>query len=358
MIDTRSRLAGILTGLAIAAIAGCTNNTPEANTTDTETTAANAGEINLYSSRHYDSDRQLYDNFTEETGIEVNLIEGNAEELIERIKNEGENSPADVLITVDVGNLWRAQQEGILQPVESETITSAIPANVRSPEGYWFGLTKRARIIVYNQDNVNPDELSTYEALAEPEWQDRVCVRSSSNIYNQSLVASKIEEKGVEETETWAKGLVENFAREPEGNDTDQIKAVAAGECDVAIVNHYYIARLKQADDPQSQQIVENIGVFFPNQNEGGTHVNISGAAVAANAPNQENAVKFIEYLTTAEAQEIFANQNNEFPVISNLEPNETVASFGEFKESELNVSGYGEKNSEAVQLMDRSGWK
>ncbi|NEO29549.1 MAG: Fe(3+) ABC transporter substrate-binding protein [Symploca sp. SIO3C6] len=348
----RSGLVGIFTGLIMLVAAGCANQkAPE---------EVDAGEINLYSSRHYDSDDELYQNFTEETGIEVKLIEGKAEELIERIKSEGINSPADVLITVDVGNLWRAQQEGILQPISSDKLNSAIAENLRSPEGYWFGLSKRARIIVYNKDNVKPEELSTYEALATPEWKERVCIRSSSNIYNQSLVAEKIASKGVEETEKWAKGLVTNFARQPEGNDTAQIRAVAEAQCDVAIVNSYYVARLKLSDKPEDQEVASKIEAFFPNQKdgEGGTHINISGGGVVATAPNQENAIKFLEYLVTPEAQGIFANSNNEFPAVKGIKPNAVVAEFGNFQESKFKVAAYGEKNAEAVKLMDRAGWK
>ncbi|WP_443029020.1 Fe(3+) ABC transporter substrate-binding protein [Spirulina sp. CS-785/01] len=348
----------ILSGLAVALAAGCSSSTPTDNPNSNDTATQPTGEVNLYTSRHYDADEALYENFTEETGIELNLIEGSAEELIERIKSEGENSPADVLITVDVGNLWRAQQAGILQPVESEVLENAIPANFREDEGHWFGLTKRARILVYNKDNVDPENLSTYEDLANPEWEGRICVRSSSNIYNQSLVASKIEEMGLEKAQEWVNGLVNNFAREPEGNDTSQIQSVASGECDLAIVNSYYVARMMNADDAEAQEIAEKVGVFFPSQEAGGTHVNISGAGVVANAPHQENAVTFIEYLTTPEAQKIFANANYEYPVVEEVTMSKTVEKFGDFKESSLDVESYGEKNAEAVKVMDRAGWK
>ncbi|RMF27847.1 MAG: Fe(3+) ABC transporter substrate-binding protein [Cyanobacteria bacterium J083] len=337
----------ITLGLIAAIAVGCAQ-------TDKVTPAKETGEVNVYTSRHYDTDDQLYQLFTEETGIKINLIEGKDNELIERIKSEGQNSPADVLITVDVGRLWRAQQEGILQPIQSSILEEKIPSNLRSPEGYWFGLSKRARIIVYNVDKVKPEELSTYEALAEPKWRGRICVRSSSNIYNQSLVAAKIEEIGAEATLAWLKGLVQNFARQPEGNDTAQIKAVASGVCDVALVNHYYVARLKQSKDPQTQEIAAKVAVFFPNP----THINISGIGVTTNAPNKEQAIKFVEFLVTPEAQEIFANANNEYPVVKGIEPNETLKSFGEFKESSLNVAAYGKRNAEAVKLMDQAGWK
>jgi iron(III) transport system substrate-binding protein len=361
---TRRSAIAFFSGLVVLTTIGCTNQnqTPQANT-DADNVASSpspgsGGELNLYSSRHYDTDNALYENFTKETGVKVNLIEGKADELIERIKSEGANSPADVLITVDAGSFWRAQKEGVLQPISSDKLESAVPENLRSPEGYWFGLAKRARVIVYNKDKVQPSELSTYEALAEPEWKGRVCVRSSENIYNQSLVASKIESKGADKAEDWAKGLVGNFARPPEGNDTAQIKAVAAGQCDVAIVNHYYVGRLKDSKDAQEQKVASQIGVFFPNQKEEGTHINISGAGVAVKAPHKENAVKFIEYLATPEAQEIFANGSYEYPVNANLKPNPIVAEFGNFKESNLKVVAYGEKNPEAVKLMDRAGWK
>lgn len=357
---TKRSVVALFSGLALLSTVGCSSEAPKADGEANKATEnnANAGEINLYSSRHYDTDNALYQNFTKQTGIKVNLIEGKADELIERIKSEGANSPADVLITVDAGGFWRAQKEGVLQPISSAKLESAVPANLRSPEGYWFGLAKRARVIVYNKDKVKPDQLSTYDALAQPQWKGRVCVRSSDNIYNQSLVASKIETKGVEKTEEWTKGLVRNFARPPEGNDTAQIKAVAAGQCDVAIVNHYYVARLKESKDAQKQKTASQVAVFFPNQKEDGTHINISGAGVVAKAPHKENAIKFVEYLATPEAQEIFANGSYEYPVASGLKPNPAVASFGDFKESNLKVVAYGEKNPEAVKLMDRSGWK
>lgn len=354
-------LCGMLLSLIIAT--GCT---PQAQNTPTETaptatpeaTTTDAGEINLYSSRHYDTDAELYEKFSEATGIKVNLIEGKDDELLERIKTEGANSPADVLITVDVARLWRSQADGLLQAVDSETLTSAVPATLRSSNNTWFGLTKRARIIVYNTDKVKESELSTYEDLADPKWKGRFCIRSSGNTYNQSLIASKIVEKGEPATEAWVKGLVSNFAREPEGNDTDQIFAVASGQCDVAIVNSYYVARMKASEDPKDQEVIAKIGAFFPNQNDGGTHVNVSGAGILANAPHPEQAKEFLEFMVTPEAQEIFANNNNEYPVIPNLAPNAVVAEFGEWKASELPIESFGEKNADALKLMDRAGWK
>ncbi len=355
------RLRYILLAAATALLAlvwGCAQ--PQADTTTTATPPETAAEVNLYSSRHYDTDEALYEGFSEQTGIAVNLVEASADELIERIKSEGENSPADVLITVDAGRLWRATEEGILQPIKSETLESAIPENLRDPEGRWFGLSKRARVIIYNKENVDPSELSSYEDLADPKWQGRVLVRSSNNIYNQSLVGSLIANLGEEETETWAKGLVENFARPPEGNDTDQIEAVAQGIGDVAIVNSYYVTRLAESDDPDARATAEKIGVFFPNQGEDGrgTHVNISGAGVVKTAPHPEAAVEFIEYLASPEAQTIFAAGNYEYPAVEGVEVNETLAQYGEFKNDSLSAAEFGSKNADALRLMDRAGWK
>ncbi len=346
-------LSLLVSSLMLGAIA-CSAPT----TTSDPSTPEEAGVLNLYSARHYDSDEELYQAFTAATGIEINLIEGKEEELLERIKSEGANSPADLLMTVDVGNLWRAQEAGILQSIESDVLTEAIPANLRDDENQWFALTKRARVIIYNPDKVQESDLSTYEALAEPQWQGRICIRSSSNIYNQSLVAAKIAELGEAETKAWIEGFVANFARPPEGNDTAQIQAVAAGACDLAIANTYYVGRLMRSEEAADQEVASKVRVFFPNQTEGGTHINISGAGVTVNAPNKENAIAFLEFLVTAEAQELFAAGNNEYPVVENVAINEAVQTLGQFKASELKVEEYGELNPKAVQLMDQAGWK
>ncbi|MGL5873952.1 MAG: Fe(3+) ABC transporter substrate-binding protein [Xenococcaceae cyanobacterium] len=360
MKSKQRHVLGILAGISLLITSACSNDKQQATQEQAiANTVSNSGEqLNIYSARHYDSDRIMYDDFTKKTGIKVNIIEGKDDELIERIKSEGKNSPADVLITVDVGRLWRAQQEGAFQPISSKVLDKAIPENLRSPKGDWYAFSKRARVFVYNTNKVKPTDLSSYQGLTEPQWKGRVCVRSSGNIYNQSLVAAMIERDGEAQTRAWVKGLVANFARQPEGGDTDQIKYVASGECDVAIVNHYYFARLKGSEDPKNKEITSNVAVFFPNQDAGGTHVNISGAGVVVNAPDKENATKFLEFLSTPEAQEIFANQNNEYPAIAGLKPNPIVASFGKFKESQLNVAAYGEKNAQAVKIMDEAGWK
>lgn len=320
--------------------------------------AQNNGVVNLYSSRHYDTDNALYEGFTAATGIRVNLIEAEADPLIERIKSEGANSPADILMTVDAGRLWRADQEGLFQPVQSERLSQAIPANLRHPNGHWFGFSRRARVIMYNKSKVNPAQLSTYEALADAQWRGQVLVRSSTNIYNVSLTASVLEVNGADKTQEWAEGLVANFARPPEGNDTAQIKACAAGVGSLAIANTYYLARLAKSDDPAEKAIAEQIGIFFPNQRDRGTHVNISGGGVVKTAPNKEAAIQFLEYLASPEAQKIFATGGNEYPVVEGAEIDPVLVGFGEFKSDEMNAVVFGQNGAEALQIMDRAGWK
>ena len=314
--------------------------------------------VNVYSARHYDTDVELFESFTEQTGIKVNLIEGDADELIERIRSEAANSPADVLITTDAGRLWRAEDAGLLASITSDVLSSAIPENLRHPEGQWFGLSRRARVLVYKPETVDVSDLSSYEDLAAPKWQGRICIRSSGNVYNQSLLASIIEADGPEAAEAWAQGLVDNLARSPQGGDTDQIKAVAAGECDVAVVNHYYYARLVASDQAADQEVASATALFFPNQGDRGTHVNISGAAVLEGAPNRDNAVAFLEFLVTPEAQEIFASASFEYPVLEGTELSPIVADFGDFSGDSLNVSVLGVNNPDAVRMMDRVGWQ
>jgi iron(III) transport system substrate-binding protein len=316
------------------------------------------GEVNVYSARHYDTDNAMYEEFTAETGIEVNLIEGDADQLIERIKAEGQNSPADVLITVDAGRLYRAEQAGVLAPVKSEELDQRVPANLRHPDGLWFGLSERVRGIVYAKDRVDPTEITSYEDLADPKWQGRICIRSSTNVYNQSLVASMIEANGLEDTETWAEGLVANLARPPQGGDTDQILAVAAGECDLAVSNHYYLVRLMKSDDADESEAAAAVGFLFPNQDGRGAHANISGAGVIATSPNEDNAIAFLEYLTTDQAQAYFALGNHEFPVVDGVKMDPILTEWGPFATDQINAAKYGENSAEAVKLMDRAGWK
>ena len=319
---------------------------------------AAAAEVNLYTSRHYQTDEALYENFTKATGIKVNRIEGKAGALLERIKSEGVNSPADVFITVDAGNLWRADQAGLFQPVSSGTLERRIPANLRHPDGHWFGFSTRARVIYTSKAKVAEGEILNYEDLADPKWKGRICIRSSSNIYNQSLVSSLINANGEAGTEDWAKAVVGNFARDPQGGDTDQIRAVAAGECDVAVGNHYYYVRLATKPKEKDKGVADKIRVVFPNQGNRGTHVNVSGAGVLKHAPNKEAAIAFIEYLAGSEAQRYFADGNNEFPVVTEVDANGAVMALGKFEADPIKVSVYGENQPLAQKLMDRAGWK
>ncbi|NEP63573.1 MAG: Fe(3+) ABC transporter substrate-binding protein [Symploca sp. SIO2G7] len=323
---------------------------------------AQAGVLNLYTSRHYNTDEELYESFTRQTGIKVNRIESKAGELIERIKSEGSNSPADVFMTVDAGNLWRATQDGLFQPVNSEILKSRVPMSLHHPQGHWFGFSKRARVIIYNKEMVNPTQLSSYEDLADSKWRGKILIRSSSNIYNQSLIASLVATHGAQKIEEWLRGFTANFARPPEGNDTAQIKACAAGLGEIAIANSYYVARLASSTKPEDQEVASKIGMFFPNQKgkppiNRGTHVNISGGGVLATAPNPEAGVKFLEHLVSTASQRYFADGNNEYPVVSDVSANEVLKSFGSFKSDSINVEAYGAFQPLAVQLMDRVGW-
>ena len=320
--------------------------------------AATAQEVNIYSARHYDTDLALYDGFTEQTGIRVNVIEGNSDQMIERIVNEGEFSPADLLVTVDAGRLWRAENRDIFQSTSSDILNERVPVHLRHPEGLWFGIAKRGRIIMYNKEAGRPEGLDDYEDLANPEFRGMVCVRSSSNIYNISLMASMVEHHGEEGALEWARGVVANFAREPQGNDTAQIRAAAAGECRIAIANTYYLARLKGSDDADDRAVANAVGVLFPNQSSRGAHVNISGAGVLKHAPNRENAVRFLEYLTTEPAQTLLAKGSNEYPAVASVAVSGPVAELGAFKDDTVNAGALGRNQTLAVQLFDRAGWK
>ncbi len=315
--------------------------------------------LNLYSSRHYQTDEALYANFTRQTGIRINRIEAGEEALIERIRNEGARSPADVLITVDAGRLWRAEQLGFFQPVKSALLTARIPANFREPGGQWFGFSLRARLIAYNKAKVKADEVPTYESLADAKWRGRICMRSSTNIYNLSLMGALIDHLGEAGAEQWAKGVRANLARDPKGGDTDQLKSVAAGECDVTVTNQYYYARLARSGKPEERVIAEKIGVVFPNQASWGTHVNISGAGVMKHAPNRDAAVKFLEYLAGDEAQRYFAEGNNEWPVVPRVQlDNPVLKSLAGFKQDALNVAVLGRNQPDSQKLYDRVAWK
>lgn len=316
------------------------------------------GEVNLYSARQEALIKPLLDAFTSDTGIQVNVISSNADALLKRIQSEGINSPADVLLTVDAGRLWRAKRANIFQAIDSEILNSNIPAQYRDPESLWFGLSLRARpIMLANYATISKPV--RYEDLVKPEYQGKICIRSSSNIYNQSLVAAMIHSIGEVETERWARGLVANFARDPQGGDRDQIRASAAGQCEIAIANTYYLGGMASDENNQTdQKIAQEINVIWPNQNDRGVHVNVSGAGILKTAPNPENAIKLLEYLASNTAQKLYADVNFEYPVKQDIEMSETLASWGSFKADQINLDQLGENNAAAVLLMDRAGWK
>ncbi|MGM0635615.1 MAG: Fe(3+) ABC transporter substrate-binding protein [Bacteroidota bacterium] len=314
--------------------------------------------INVYTHRHYESDQELFNRFEKQTGIQVNVINASADELIQKMVLEGEQSPADVLITVDAGRLHRAKSKDLLQSFTNPTLDSIVPNHLKDEDNQWYALTKRARVIAYSKENVDPVELSTYENLVDEEWNDRILVRSSSNIYNQSLMASIIVNNGEDAASKWAKGMVENMARSPKGNDRDQVKAVASGEGDLAIVNTYYIGKMLNSEDSAELEAANKVGIFFPNQDDRGTHINISGIGIAKHAPNREAAEKFINYLLSEQAQEIFASSNYEYPVNPNVEKADILKEWGDFKEDKLQLNLLGENNKKAVILFDEAGWK
>ena len=320
--------------------------------------AVEAGEVNLYSARKEQLIKPVLDKFTEETGIKVNLITGKSDALIKRVALEGESSPADLLITVDAGRLHRAKEEGVLQAAITPDMQNRVPENYRDADNKWVALSMRARVIIYDVNDVKPEELSTYEALTDAKWKNRICIRSSTNIYNQSMVASMISHKGAEATEQWAKGMVNNFARKPTGGDTDQIKAVAAGQCDIAIANTYYLGRLANSSNAEDNKIASKVALFWPNQEDRGTHINVSGIGVTAHAKNKENALKLINFLLSDKVQAWYAEVNNEYPVVAGVELNEVLESWGPFKSDAINLSKLGELNTEAVKVMDRAGWR
>ncbi|MFK7839096.1 MAG: Fe(3+) ABC transporter substrate-binding protein [Bdellovibrionales bacterium] len=309
--------------------------------------------LNIYSSRHYNTDEKLYSDFTEKTGIGINRVDGKGDALIARLEQEGELAPADLFITVDAGRLWRAEQADLFQPISSETLNEKIPANLKHPEGKWFGFSTRARVLVYNTEKIQKGELTSYQDLADPKWKGRICVRSSGNIYNQSLLASMIAQNGADAAKAWAKGLLDNLARKPQGGDTDQIKAVAAGVCDIALANSYYFFRLQRSEKPEDNAVVKKLAITFPDQSSNGTHVNISGAGVLKNAKNKDAAIQFLEYLTSENAQAYFANGNNEYPVIDTVKVNETVEANKDFKIQDINVSAFGKHQKQAKMIFD-----
>lgn len=313
--------------------------------------------LNIYSARHYQTDEALYGGFTKKTGIKINRIEGKEEELLERLKNEGSNSPADVLITVDASRLAQAHELGLFAPVNSAVLESRIPAHLRTDD--WFAFSTRARVIVYAKDSVNANDVPTYAELANPKLKGKVCTRSGSHPYNLSLMASIIANQGEAQAEAWARGVVANFARAPKGGDTDQIKAVAAGECGVTISNTYYLARLMRSEKAEDQAVVAKVGVVWPDQAGKGTHINVSGGGMLKHAPHKEAAVKFLEYLASDEAQRHFADGNNEWPVVAGLKiANPALDKLGAFKADTLPVGSLAMYRAKAQMIFDRAGYR
>ncbi|MGO2236748.1 MAG: Fe(3+) ABC transporter substrate-binding protein [Marinomonas sp.] len=328
--------------------------------TFSSTSVQASGEVNIYSARSEALIAPLLDIYSKENNVKVNLITGSADTLLSRLQSEGDASPADVFITVDAGRLYRAKEAGVLQPFETDNLNKVVPEHLKDREGYWYGLSQRARVILYNPETVSAADLSTYEDLADPKWKGKICIRSSNNIYNQSLVASMIDANGEKQTLEWIKGLVANFARPPAGGDTDQLKAAAAGVCDIAIANTYYFGRLGLSDKADERAVFNKLKMFWPNQadNERGAHVNVSGIGITASAKNKENAQQLIDFLTNKQSQEWYANVNNEYAVIEGVAPPKSLATFGEFKADKVSLSVLGENNRQAVKLMDQGGWK
>lgn len=318
-----------------------------------------AGELNLYSSRHYDTDERLYSGFEKATGIKINRIEGKADALIERIKSEGANSPADILMTVDAGRLWRADTAGLFQPVTSPVLESRVPSWLRHPDGHWYGFSQRVRILFYDKTKVNPQDIPTYESLADPKLKGKVCTRSSGNIYMLSLMASLIEHVGEDTAKAWAEGVWSNRARDPAGGDTDQLRGIASGECAIAVSNTYYFARALRKDvKGLDEAALDRIGWVFPNQASFGAHSNISGGGVLKTAPNKENAIKFLEYLASDEAQEYFSAGNDEYPAVMGVGLSESVAQLGIFRSDTQNLSVLGTNQAKAQKIYDSVGYK
>ncbi|HCH65438.1 MAG: Fe(3+) ABC transporter substrate-binding protein [Deltaproteobacteria bacterium] len=359
---SRRSLARLLPALALALSAACASEGPPSTESKSGAQPApqpkSAGVVNVYSHRHYETDKRLFTKFEQETGISVRVVKAGADALIERLVSEGASSPADLLITADAGRLVRADAKGLLQPVQSEILEQAVPENLRHPDGHWFGLTQRARVIVYNKERVQPSELSTYAALTEPAWKGRVLVRSSANMYNQSLLASMIAHDGEAASQAWAEGVVSNMARPPKGSDRDQMKAVAAGVGDVAIVNTYYVGLLVNSKVPEERAVGEQMGVFFPDQDGRGAHVNVSGAGVTRHAPNRDNAVQLLEFLVNEDSQATFAQANYEFPVRADVPAGSLLESWGDFKADALPLSNLGMHQETAVRVFDAAGWR
>ncbi len=318
--------------------------------------------LNLYSARHYQTDEALYENFTKATGIRIQRVEADDAGILARLKAEGSASPADVILLVDAARLWRGEQDGLFQPVKSAVLEQRVPAQLRGAEtaqgAQWFGMSTRARLVIYDKSRLKASDVDSYQKLADPGLKGMLCVRSGSHPYNLSLFGSMLEHLGAPATEVWLKGMVSNMARSPRGGDTDQIKGVASGECGVALANSYYFARLMRSSNADDKAVVEKVGVVFPNQSSWGTHVNVAGAAVARNAKNRDAAVQFLEYLASDSAQRYFADGNNEYPVVPGAKPNAALSSLGAFKAETVPIAKVGANTAQVQQMLDRVGFK
>lgn len=345
-------MKNIFAALLLMSLSGCFIS-------DTETDAdGNEKVVNVYSHRHYDIDKEIYAAFEKETGVKVNIVEDDADKLMIRLESEGENSPCDILITSDAGRLVKAKEKGLLQSIESEVLNKNIPEHLRDADGYWFAETIRARIIVYNPEKVSVDSLSTYEDLAHPRWKGKILVRGSENIYNQSLMASMVANNGYRSALDWATNLVDNFARDPKGNDREQVAAIAAGEGDIAIINTYYLGKMLESDNPEEVKAAKKVKVFFPNQNDRGAHINISGGGIVKNAPHKKYAIQLLEYISRPENQEKFARANNEYPLLPTIPLSPILESWGTFKADQLPLEKLGEYLKDALVIFHESHWK
>jgi len=348
MFVRRPLLAATLIALVVSACGEPARQTP----------GEPAGELNLYTARHYDADLQLYRMFEEKTGIRINRIDGKPDQLMARMQTEGSTSPADVFVAADAGALWRAQEAGLLQPVTSTALAAAIPANLRDPQGHWFGLARRARVVAYDTTKVRPDEVDTYEEIVSPRFRGKLCIRSSDSVYNLSLVGALIESWGPKKAGDWVRGVVANMARPPEGGDRDQIRAVAAGVCEITVTNTYYYIRMANGEDAADRAVTQRVKLAFPSLGEAGTHVNVSGGGVAKHAPNRANAIRFLEFLATPEAQAIFATANNEFTAANGVANPAPVDAYAGFRANPMSVTVYGRRQAEAQSLMTTAGWR
>ncbi len=351
----RRRLGAAFAALVLApalALSACGQGSSDGASTES------AGHVNLYTARHYDSDLRLYERFTELTGIEVRRTEGNAAQLIERMRSEGASGQADVFVASDAGSLWRAQDAGLLQPANSETLNGLIPDTLRADDGSWFGFTRRARVVAYNPERVRPEEVASYEQLAGPRFRGRLCVRAADNPYNLSLVGALIEVWGETRAREWARGIAANMARQPEGGDRDQIRAVAAGVCDVAITNTYYYIRFATGEDAGERAITERVRLGFPSLDGQGSLVNISGGGLAASAPNRANAIRLLEFLASEEAQTMVAEANGEYPASPSVAVPERVRPWAGFTAHPIRVSRYGPHQEQALRIMSEAGWR